>query len=420
MIRSVLPAACLIGVLARLLSAEELPVVAPASVGFDAEKLARVRSVMDDFVSRGDRAGVTTIIARRGKIVFAESTGRASVDSDSELRSDAIVRLFSMSKPITGVAVMMLVESGKLELDDPVSKHLPDFARQTVLSGGTAADIESKPVKREMTVRDLLRHTSGLTYGIFDNTPVDQLYRQSQILDRDLSLQETVRRLGSIPLLHEPGEQFNYSVAVDVVGRVVEVASGHSFDEFLQQHIFDPLDMKDTAFAVPDQKLARFAANHQSRAGTLSVSDAPETSRFRKTPAFLSGGGGLVGTGRDYVRFCQMLLNGGELFGTRLLSKESVVEMTRNQLPKAAYPLKIGGITRPGVGFGLGFSVIAEPIPFADFVPVGEYGWGGAACTHFWISPQHETVVVVLSQYTPFSLALEATIKPVVYGAIVD
>lgn len=418
--RRILTIVCLLASINRNILADELPVAAPADVGFDASRLSKVRTVMDDFINRGDRAGIITIVARRGKIVLQEARGRTAINSDTELQLDAIVRLYSMSKPVTSVAVMMLVESGKPALDDPVSKYLPEFAGQTVYVSGTATSIESKPVTREMTIRDLLRHTAGLTYGIFANTPVDQLYRRNQILDRKLTLKETTRRLGTIPLIHEPGEQFNYSVAVDVLGRVVEVASGLGFDEFLQQHIFDPLDMKDTAFAVPDDKLDRFVANHVSRGGTLVVSDAPKSSRFRTTPAFLSGGGGLLGTARDYMRFCQMLLNGGELSGKRLLTEKSVAEMTRNQLPKKAYPIRVGGFPRPGVGFGLGFSVIAEPIPFAEFVPVGEYGWGGAACTHFWISPKHETVVVVLSQHMPFSLSLEAAIKPVVYGAIVD
>jgi len=271
-----------------------------------------------------------------------------------------------------------------------------------------------------MTVRDLMRHTSGLTYGIFGNTNVDKLYRKSiQLGGGKTTLKDMTKKLAEIPLLYQPGTKWHYSVSTDVLGRIVEVASGHSLDAFFAEHIFEPLGMEDTAFYVPADKIERFATNYgPDPQGGLRPLDEPETTRYANVPTFFSGGGGLVSTASDYMRFCLMLLNKGRFAGARLLKAETVEMMTRDQLPEQAFPIGSGG--RAGVGFGLGFSVRVERSDAASASRVGEYGWGGMASTHFWISPRDEIAVVVLTQHVPYSQQAEQGLKPIVYDAILD
>ena len=407
-------------VLSRPISANEFPAAKPETVGMSSEKLALVVPAMQTFVDEQKVAGAVTIVARNGKVVFFEAVGDADIDSGEPMKRDTIVRIYSMTKPITSVAVMMLAEEGKLTLDDPVAKHLPELKDLKVLSRVDGGELQVEDPKRPVTIRDLLRHTSGLTYGFFGDTAVDQRYRKVDILSSSGTLADMVTKLGELPLLYQPGTRFNYSVSSDVLGRVVEVVSGRSFDEFLQQRIFTPLDMKDTGFFVPEDSFNRFAANHSPKLlGGLRVSDAPKSSRYRRDPSMLSGGGGLVSTARDYMRFCQMLLNNGELGGKRLLQVETVEAMTKNQLPDEAYPIALGG-QRDGVGFGLGFSVVVENTSYTAQSHIGEYGWGGAASTHFWISPSDDLAVVVLTQLMPFNFQLEHAVKPLVYDAILD
>jgi CubicO group peptidase (beta-lactamase class C family) len=392
----------------------------PEQVGMSAAGLARIKPAIAEYVEHDQIAGAITMIARKGKIVYFDAIGMQDIDAKKPMRRDTICRFYSMSKPITSVAIMMLVEENKLQLDDPASKYLPELAGVKVFVRENGDKLELESPRREMTIRDLLRHTSGLTYGFFGNTPVDRRYVTAGILSPESNLAEMITKLGSLPLLYQPGTQFNYSVSCDVLGRVVEVASGKSFDEFLSERIFKPLRMTDTAFYVPAEKLDRFATNYGPKTGGsgLQVVDAPATSAFASKPRLLSGGGGLVSTASDYMRFCQMMLNRGTLDDVRLLRAESVEMMTHNQLPPEAYPIGIAGIKRPGVGFGLGFSVITERVDAAPYLPLGEYGWGGAASTHFWICPDQELAVIVLTQYMPFSQRLEAAVKPLVYDSI--
>jgi CubicO group peptidase (beta-lactamase class C family) len=246
------------------------------------------------------------------------------------------------------------------------------------------------------------------------------MYKKAHVLDPADTLADMTKKLGRLPLLYQPGTRWNYSVSDDVLARIVEVISGKPFDEFLDERICRPLDMHDTSFYVPPDKLDRFAVNYGPKTGGgLSAIDGPQTSSYRKRPPFLSGGGGLVSTARDYARFCQMFVNGGELFGKRLLKTETVQMMIRNQLPESAVPITFGGIKLDGIGFGLGFSVRVSKNIFISSHALGEYGWSGAASTHFWIAPHDELIVIALQQYMPFSPMLELAIKPLVYDAII-
>jgi CubicO group peptidase (beta-lactamase class C family) len=391
----------------------------PEDVGLSSDTLARIKPALQDLVDRQQVSGVITLIARKGKVVYADSVGMQDIETNVPMRRDTICRFYSMSKPITSVAVMMLYEEGKLRLDDPVSKFLPEFAGLKVFVKANGNELDVEDPRREMTIADLLRHTSGLTYGVFGATPVDQRYMAANVLSPDGTLADMVHKLSGLPLLYQPGTRFNYSVSADVLGRVVEVVSGKPFDAFLAERIFQPLGMVDTTFYVPAEKLDRFATNYGPKnGGGLQAIDPSQTSRFRLPPKLLSGGGGLVSTAPDYMRFCLMLLNGGGLDGKRLLRPETVKLMTENHLPIEAYPIEVAGFRREGVGFGYGFSVVVDRIEAAPYVPIGEYGWGGAASTHFWISPKHELAVVVLTQYMPFSSRLESAVKPLVYEAI--
>ncbi len=381
-----------------------------ASVGVNIEKLALATAALQSLVDNKKIAGAVMMVSRRGKVVLADSVGLGSIESKQPMQLDSIFRIYSMTKPVTSVAAMQLVESGKLDLDTPISKYLPEFA--------SVKDGSGKSSSQSPTVRDLLRHTSGLTYGIFGDTPVDRQYRVAGILSRNDSNQVLVEKLGKLPLQYQPATKFHYSVSVDVLGRLIEVVSGNSLDEQFTKTIFAPLGMKDTGFYVHDGKASRFVDNFgPNPEGGLRTTEQAASSQFLRNPTFLSGGGGLVSTAGDYLRFCQMLCGLGEFRGVRLLKEETVREMTRDQLPEVAFPIEVNGNKREGVGFGLGFSVVVEPIPGFEYVPKGEYGWGGAASTHFWISPKHELAVVVLSQFMPFTFQCESAVKPLLYSA---
>ena len=326
-----------------------------------------------------------------------------------------------MTKPITSVAAMILVDEGKLRLDDPVSNYIPEFGKAEVFVSGEGQQIQTEPLRRAVTIRDLMRHTSGLTYGFFGNSPVDKMYLAADLLSDDDDCEELAVKVAGIPLLHQPGTVFEYSLSVDVLGRVIEVVSGKSLDLFFRERIFDPLQMHDTGFFVAKESVERFATSYTpGEKGGLNVADEPATSRFIKKPKMLAGGGGLVSTAGDYLRFAQMLLNRGQLDGVRILEPETVLAMTSNQLPSKAVPISVGGSQLPGVGFGLGFSVVVEQQdpPWAG--TKGEYGWDGMASTHYWASPQQDLAVVILTQRYPFSAQVKLAIKPLVYGAITD
>jgi len=372
--------------------AADLPTAKPESVGMSSQRLGKLKSEMQALVDRNQLPGVVTMVAKDGKVVEFDVAGKRDVESGAPLQKDSIFRIYSMSKPITGVAMMMLFEEGKWQLNDPVSKHIPEFANLKVAkvnpqSGAVTQVAPDHP----MTMRELMSHSGGLTYGVFGSTPVDKMYTDVNVLDRDATLQAMIDKLGKIPLLHQPGERWHYSVSVDVQGYLVEKLSGQPFAEFLKQRIFDPLGMKDTAFYVPAEKLNRFVSFYTYDKDRKFVAH-PGIPDFSKPPGAPSGGGGLVSTAMDYMRFCQMLLNGGELDGHRLLSPLSVQLMRSNVLPVSARTMG------PGTGFGLDFAVVEDPVAAGGYGGEGTFYWGGYAGTWFWIDPVYNMIVVGMIQ----------------------
>ncbi len=402
---------------AATFSQSPLPTARPAQVGFAPLKLKRIDLATQRFISNNKIAGAVTIVAKDGKVAYFKAIGHADKDAQVRMKKDTIFRIYSMTKPIASTALMMLIEEGKVSLDDPVAKYLPAFKNAKVFVGGTAGNLKTVAAKRPPNVADLLRHTSGLTYGFFGNTPVDQMYRRNNILKSAKTLNQFTETLGKIPLQYHPGEQWLYSVSIDVIGALVEAVSKQPLDQFLEKRIFKPLKMKDTAFFVAADKVDRFAVNYgPTDQGGLRVVDGNKNSVYLKKPNFLSGGGGLTSTAHDYMRFCQMILDGGELDGKRLLKTKTVQLMIQNQLPKAAYPIGFGKIKRKGVGFGYGFSVVVKKSFM--YPREGEIGWGGAASTHFWISPKDKLIVITLTQFMPYNPRMEMALKPIIYKAI--
>ncbi len=387
----------------------ELPGAKPAEVSLSGETLARIEPAVKAFVDHGDVAGAVTLVARHGKIAYQGATGLRDRERNLPMTEDTIFRIYSMSKPITGVALMILFDEGRFKLGDPVCRYLPEFKNQRVHTA--AGDV---PVEHDVTIRELMSHSGGLTYGVFGNSPVDEQYKAAKILDRDVPLSEMVRRLGPIPLEFQPGTRWHYSVSVDVQGRLIEVLAGMPFDQFLRERLFGPLDMRDTGFYVPANKAGRFAACYQVSPGGLKLQDDPQTSAFLRNPAFKSGGGGLVSTARDYLRFAQMLLNGGELGGRRILRKETVDLMRQNQLREGVW-VQFGPVPDKGTGFGLDFAVATESEPS---VRRHAFWWSGMATTRFLIMPETDMVMVSMTQRIMDSGILSDPIVKILGGAI--
>ena len=394
---------------------------APQHLGFAPALNDRLDSAVQSFIDAQQLAGAVVIVARRGAVAYFEAHGRRDIEADAPMSKDTIFRIYSMTKAVGSVAAMMLCEEGKLQLDAPVSDYLPELQEMQVAPNPAAGERSPVAAKRAMTVRDLLRHTSGLP----GNVAVDTLYREAGLPPlSECDLREIVAHLNRVQLLYHPGTQWYYSIAADIVGRLVEVASGRLFDEFLAERIFQPLGMEDTGFHVPADKLHRFAAMYGPHpTGGLQAIDAPQGGTatkwsFQERPKFLSCGGGLVSTGTDYLRFCLMLADKGALAGQRLLQADTVELMTRNQLPMSLIPIKKQPQERyQGLGFGLGFSVRVQPSDWVPASQIGEYGWIGGASTEFWIAPQSELVVITLAQYMPFS-DLSRVVKQIVYDAL--
>lgn len=414
--KSLLAFALAISVLAplNLSTAAELPAAKPAEVGLSAEKLNEVSKIMQQRVADEKLAGGVVAIARKGKLVYLEAFGDRDVENDLPMETDSIVRIYSMTKAIATAAALMLVDEGKLDPEAPASRYVPALADvQVWTEDGLVAP------NRPITVADLMRHTAG--FGNSGHPGVGRTFQQAKLQDAT-SLDDYVSRLASVPLAYQPGEDWIYSNSIDVLGLVIQNASGQPFDEFLQERILNPLGMNDTGFFVPENKRERFATLYNRDQDGLKPNDSPQANdRYYSKPAVPSGGGGLVGTAEDYMQFLMMIANGGEWAGKRYLKSETVKLMTTNQLPKAAYPIYFGKQVRHGIGYSFGFNVRVEASDDWDpAAPVGELGWGGAASTHYWGSPKDEVIVVTLEQVRPYNFETEWAIKPIVYDAITE
>ncbi|GJE78430.1 serine hydrolase domain-containing protein [Methylorubrum suomiense] len=399
----------------------------PRAVGLCPDRLERVDSWMRGYVDSGRLAGLSVAVMRGGKTAFFRAHGHADLARQKPFAADTITRIYSMTKPLTSLAVLMLYEEGRFQLDDPVARFLTEFAEMRVMVGGNRAKLETVPALRPITIRDLLTHTSGLTYGFMEATLVDALYRAEAIdfQTSKLSLGELVGKLAQQPLLAQPGAEWNYSVATDVLGHLVAVVSGLDFAEFMRRRILRPLAMHDTDFSVPEDKQPRFAANYAfDREGALRLYDDSVDSKFLRTPPLASGGGGLVSTAGDYLRFCRLILNRGALDGVRLLGRKTVDLMLMNHLPgdlAAMGQPRFAESSYAGIGFGLGFSVMLDPAAAQIIGTPGEIAWGGVASTSFWIDPAEDMAVVLLAQLVPSSaLPLRRELRVLTYAALVD
>ena len=387
-------------------SAALSPASNPESLGFDSQRLARLDTYMAKAV--GDRrvAGMVTLLARHGQVVSEKTYGVRSLSTGAPMSADTIFRLYSMSKPITGVAMMILFEEGKWRLDDPITRYVPEFRNLRVMTG-RAADgrLLTEDVRRPATMRELMSHTAGFGYGLGDQHPVDKLYREKGVLSAN-GLADMIKRTAEIPLMYQPGTQWSYSSAVDIQGYIVEKLSGQKFGEFLQERIFKPLKMTDTAFYVPRENASRLAAVYVGNAKSGTIEEAKELfgmamPTYLEAPSMESGGGGLVGTTGDYARFAQMVANKGELDGARILSPASIEMMGTNMLPRTVLARGDG---LPGLrfdeatGFGLDFQVITEPRVAGTLEGKGSMSWAGAAGTWFWVDPTNDVIFVGMIQ----------------------
>jgi CubicO group peptidase (beta-lactamase class C family) len=410
--------------------AELTPEIDPAEVGMSAERLARIDSHFDRYVEQAKLAGWLALVSRKGRIVHVGYGGQRDAEAELPVTTDTLWRIYSMSKPITSVAAMILVEQGRIELSNPISRFLPEFADTPVYVKGSALKPVTEPQTEPIRVWHLLTHTSGLTYGFHHSHPTDAIYRANgyewgQPTGKDLA--GACADWARMPLAFQPGTEWNYSVSTDVLGRLVEVVSGQPLDEFLAEHVFGPLGMTETAFSVSGDDLERLAALYTRHPGTgrFTRNDSMGAAAKRR-PMVLSGGGGLVSSASDYHRFTQMLLRGGELDGQRVLGSRTVDYMTRNHLPGNADLEEFG---RPlfaeapmlGTGFGLGFSVTVDAAAGKVLCSEGEYAWGGAASTAFWVDPAEEITAVFLTQLLPSSTyPLRSQFRTLVNQAVVD
>ncbi|MYD85308.1 MAG: beta-lactamase family protein [Acidobacteria bacterium] len=397
-------------------AARDLETVDPSAVGVSAKRLERLTAGMQGMVDDGRLAGVVTLMARGGKLVHAHVAGVQDVESGAPMERDSIFRIYSMTKPITGVALMMLYEEGKWRLNDPVSRFIPGFADLKVHDGDRAnGEPRLVDAERPMTMAELMSHAGGLGYGLGTANHVDRLYREQRVLNADEPLQAMIDKLSNLPLLAQPGTRWYYSIGVDVQGYLVEEISGQPFAEFLQERIFDPLGMVDTAFYVPEEKLDRVALIYgEGDDGGLERFDMGPTRTGM--PAGPSGGGGLWGTADDYLRFTQMLLNGGELEGVRLLAPRTVEMMATNFLSPEALETM-----RPGQGFGLDFATVHDPAAAGEPYAKGTYYWGGAAGTWFWIDPRTDLTFVGMIQHRGAAVReVQGISRNLVYQAVVD
>ena len=381
-------------------------VVSPEQVGVSSGRLRRIGKLVRDYVDDNRLAGAVTLLARRGGVFHFEKFGVLDIGSGQPMKREAIFRIYSMTKPVTSVAVMMLWENGHFELDDPVARFIPELDGLRVYAGEDESGMLLVEQERPISIRHLLTHTAGLGYPFVQPSPIQEMYQKADLLQPDSNLKEMVDKLSRLPLACQPGTDWKYSIATDVLGYLVEVVSGRPFNQFLQQEIFDPLGMVDTGFHVPEGKIDRLASVYcTSECNGIEAMDSPEVMRYQSPRTLCSGGGGLVSTAPDYLNFCQMLLNGGELGGMRLLTRNTVDLMTGNQLPTEMLPFaviqELAAYSR-GCGFGFGFKVVDDVHEYGVSGSSGMYSWPGAANTSFWVDPQEDLIAIFMTQFLPF------------------
>jgi CubicO group peptidase (beta-lactamase class C family) len=418
-----------------------LALASPESAGMSKTALDRIEHHLKTrYIDAGRFPGTQLLVYRRGKLVHSTVQGFADLERKVAMKDDTIFRIYSMTKPLTSVAFMMLVEEGRVALDEPVHKYIPEWKNLGVFQAGIAPAFLTKPPSRPMLIVDLMRHTSGLTYGFQQRSNVDAAYREKKIgeVEKAGTLQSMIDDLANVPLEFSPGEAWNYSLSTDVIGYLIGKISGKPFEQFLKERILGPLEMSDTDFFVPAGKVHRLAACYSAspqgamtfhateRKGGLTLQDDPSTSSFLTPPSLISGGGGLCSTAADYLAFCRALLNGGELGGVRLIGPKTLALTTYNHLPGGRMLPEMSRslfseATYNGIGFGLGFSVTLDPAQTLIPGSAGEYAWGGAATTSFWIDPAEELAVIFLTQVLPSTAyPIRRELRTMVYSAITD
>ncbi|MCK7543933.1 beta-lactamase family protein [Marinobacter bryozoorum] len=397
--------------------------------GLSLDRLENIsRHLEERYISAGRFPGAVTLVARRGEVAWVKAQGLMDIERNKPARRDTVFRIYSMTKPVTSIAMMQLYEQGRFLLDDPVHKYIPSWKHLRVYDSGIHPNFMTRPAATTMTIRDLFTHMSGLTYGFLCRSNVDAAYRALKLDgSRELTLDKLIEQLANMPLEFDPGTAWNYSVATDVLGYLVQLLSGQPLDEYFRQHIFEPLGMGDTGFRVRDDLLERFAACYLYQPGdTMSLQDDPETSHYRKAPNFLSGGAGLVSTVDDYFRFAQALCQGGELDGQRIIGRKTLEFMRLNHLPdnQDLPGFSTGAFSETpyeGSGFGLGFSVKTDVAKSRTNGSVGEYGWGGLASTNFFVDPVEELVMVFMTQLIPSSsYPVREELRAMINGALVS
>jgi CubicO group peptidase (beta-lactamase class C family) len=398
----------------------------PEAVGFSAERLAKLDGAMKALIDSKKIAGMVTVLARHGKVVDEKTYGYADVAGQKPMQKDTIVRIYSMTKPITGIAMMMLYEEGKWKPSDPIARYIPEFRDLKVYSG---VDKDGKPAfdkpGHAPTMGELMSHSAGFTYGFFGSTPVDKMYQEAELLNAP-TLQDFVGRVAKLPLLYQPGEGWVYSVSVDIQGYLVEKLSGKPFADFLRERIFLPLGMKDTGFFVPAEKLDRVAAIYQTDVGA-GAAPMPRDPGISQAPGMPSGGGGLYSTAEDYLRFAQMVLNGGELNGVRLVAPSTIELMRTNHVSDEVKNSRKFGIglyqMQPGLGFGYDFAVLEDPPKLGSTAGKGTFLWDGVAGTWFWIDPANDVIFVGIIQrwlMAPGAPDVENLSRALTYQALVN
>jgi CubicO group peptidase (beta-lactamase class C family) len=391
------------------------------NLGFSTDRLLRINNLMTRYVERGKLAGVVTCVLRHGQVVHLETFGHQNLENNPPMTLDSIFRIYSMTKPITSVALMMLYEESLFNLTDAVSKYIPSFKDVKVWGANGVLENPIRPI----TIQDLLRHTAGLSYGGYaeSQSPVDKLYDEAGIFTNKISNAEAVTRLASLPLMFHPGTKWHYSVATDVVGYLAEVLSDMPLADFMQERIFAPLEMVDTAFYIEPSKLNRFCTLYgKTTDNDFGVLDLPDSSEYLPPVRLHAGGSGLVSTTADYLKFAQCILNKGELNSVRLLAPKTVELMTCNHLPAALLPIAFEG-SEPmlGMGFGLGFGVTLDVAQNGMMGSVGDHGWGGYAETYFWIDPQESLIAILMTQYLPSqAYPIRKEFKTAVYQALIN